>query len=233
MKSCTRIWTSIAYLALAAVTAQAEIVYTPVNIAIPLNTQYNMDLNGDGVTDFVLQSKVFQVLCQSGDGYSWTVSAPPAQPNNGVVGFGSALGWFDSALPTGVQVGSNQTFYQGFAAMSEFKWGNCGTVVYGQWLNVPDRYLGLKFQILRNGVYETHYGWAKVTVAGYLDQYGHLQSATFLSGFAYETVPGTAIITGQMSGNNPTTSDSPTGLPVPDTTELPSGSTTGNLAARK
>lgn len=200
MKSRTWIWMSVLYLAVAVVTAQAEIVYTPVNVVIPVNGgQYNIDLDHDGVTDFVLQSKVLQSYCQFGDGYSWTVTANPAQSGNGVVAFGSPFGWFDSALPIGVQVGPNQSFYQGFAAMSEFEWGYCGTAAYGQWLNVPDRYLALQFQIVRNGVAETHYGWAKVSIAGYLDQHDDLQSVTFLSGFAYETVPGMAITTGQVS----------------------------------
>jgi hypothetical protein len=200
MKVRVRSWMSVVYLAVAVVAAQARIVYTPVNVVISVNGgPYNIDLDRDGVIDFVLQSKLLQSYCQSGDGYSWSVTANPAQANNGVVAFPSPFGWFDTASLIGVQVGSNQTFYQDFAAMSEFEWGYCGTAVYGQWLNVPDRYLALEFQIVRNGIPETHYGWAKVSVAGYLDQHDDLQSVTFLSGFAYETVPGMAITTGQLS----------------------------------
>lgn len=199
MKLRTSMWISVLCLAVVVATAQAQIVYTPVNISIPVNGQYNMDLDHDGVIDFVLQSKLIEFYCQAGDGFLWAVAANPAQSSNGAMAFGSPFGWFDSALPIGVQVGSNQAFHQGLAAMSEFEWGYCGTTVDGQWLNVPDRYLGLQFQSVRNGVPETHYGWAKVSVAGYLDQYGHLQSVTFLSGFAYQTVPGMAITTGQLS----------------------------------
>jgi hypothetical protein len=200
MEFRARMWMTVMCLAVAMVAAQAEVVYTPVNAVIPVNGgPYNIDLDHDGVIDFVLQSKLLQSYCQSGDGYSWSVTANPAQASNGVVAFASPFGWFDTASPIEVQVGSNQTFYPGFAAMSEFDWGYCGTVVYGQWLNVPDRFLALEFQIVRNGVPETHYGWAKVSIAGFLDQHDVLQSVTFLSGFAYETVPGMPITTGQLS----------------------------------
>ncbi len=199
MKLSRSIWTSIAYLAMAAVSAQAEILYTQIKVAIPLNgSPYNLDLD-DGVTDFVLQSKLLQTYCQSGDGYLWTVTANPTRAGNGVVAFASSFGWFDRALSTGIRVGSDQTFYKGFAAMSVLQWGYCGTGTYGQWLNIPDRHLALQFQIVRNGIPETHYGWAKVSVAGYLDQNGDLQCVTVLSGFAYETVPGMEITTGQLS----------------------------------
>jgi hypothetical protein len=198
VKSRRWMCTSVLCLAVAVVSAQAQIVYTPVNISIPVNGQYNIDFDHNGIIDFALQSKLIQSYCQYGDGFLWTVAANPAQAGNGVMAFESPFGWFDGAVPIGVQVGSNQTFYQGFAVMSEFEWGACGRSVYGQWLNVPDRYLGLQFQIVRNGIPETHYGWVKVSVAGYLDQHGDLRSETFLSGFAYETTPDKPIATGQL-----------------------------------
>lgn len=56
-------------------------------------------------------------------------------------------------------------------------------------------YLGLEFQIKG----QTHYGWALVSIAAVFNgRTGSME--TKLSGFAYETIPGAAIKTGQTSG---------------------------------
>jgi hypothetical protein len=64
-----------------------------------------------------------------------------------------------------------------------------GSGYSGKWQNATDRYLGLKFQI--NG--KTHYGWARLSVQGH-------HCVGLLTGYAYETVPGKAIIAGKTSG---------------------------------
>ena len=68
--------------------------------------------------------------------------------------------------------------------------GNTGRI--GQWLNVTNRYLGLKFKI--DGKF--HYGWARVSV----QLPGSFLIDTTLTGYAYETVPGKAIEAGQTAG---------------------------------
>ena len=66
----------------------------------------------------------------------------------------------------------------------------------------------LEFQIQGSGGLETHYGWAQVSVsATFSITHNNLQTTTSLSGFAYETVPGKAITTGQTSAQP--TIDSP------------------------
>jgi hypothetical protein len=63
---------------------------------------------------------------------------------------------------------------------------------YCGWFNVKDRYLGFKFQI--GG--KTHYGWARLNA--------RLQGSKItlvLTGYAYETIPGKAIIAGQTKGS--------------------------------
>src|SRR5580698_9552996 len=61
----------------------------------------------------------------------------------------------------------------------------------GPWHNVHNRYLGLKFLI--HG--KPHYGWARLN----LNVNGMKLSAT-LTGYAYETIPNKAIITGKTKG---------------------------------
>ena len=71
----------------------------------------------------------------------------------------------------------------------------------GPWVGkgngVGNRYLGLKFVI--HG--KVHYGWARLSVTlGHHWQYGDV-SAT-LTGYAYETIPNKAIITGKTKGED-------------------------------
>ncbi len=44
-----------------------------------------------------------------------------------------------------------------------------------------------------------YYGWAEVVETAFVDHHGHLQTFVMLQGFAYETVPGRAILAGQTS----------------------------------
>ena len=52
-----------ALIAAIALPAEAEIVYTPANISIPVGSSYNIDLNQDGVTDFTIRSSLLQDYC--------------------------------------------------------------------------------------------------------------------------------------------------------------------------
>ena len=75
-------WASVAITLLAAalsIPAQAEVVYTPVNVVIPSNGSYNIDLNRDGTTDFTLSERLLQVYCQFGDRDRWYAQCSPAK----------------------------------------------------------------------------------------------------------------------------------------------------------
>ena len=63
----------------------------------------------------------------------------------------------------------------------------------GRWVNVRDRYLGLKFKI--NGKF--HYDWARLNVKVLK---GKFKITATLTGYAYETIPGKAIIAGATKG---------------------------------
>jgi hypothetical protein len=67
--------------------------------------------------------------------------------------------------------------------------------VSGPWNGAKDLYLGLAFSI--GG--QPHYGWARlsVTVEG-----KRCDVLAVLTGYAYETVPGKAILTGRTSGTD-------------------------------
>ena len=65
-------------------------------------------------------------------------------------------------------------------------------VCAGSWINVKNRYLGLRF-ILKG---ETHFGWARLNVTCDLNA----KKIGLLTGYAYETRPNTPIITGKIDG---------------------------------
>jgi hypothetical protein len=173
--------------------AHAQIVYTQVNVSIPVGESYNLDLNGDGVTDFTLKSKLLQGYCQSGDEYVWSLTAIPSGSNDVVTATDQAGSEYASALQYGASVNASQSFYPNASVMADLNWGACGVGMFGEWLNLPNRYLGLQFQT-SDGT--THYAWAKLSTAAYVDQDGHLHASTLLTGFAYQASAGEGILAG-------------------------------------
>ena len=106
---------------------------------------------------------------------------------------------YSAALDRGVEIGPNQSFNPNRDSMAYVDSGwylARDTCVYlhgmsGDWVNVSNRYLGLKFQIKG----KTHYGWARLSV-----QVGFVYIDATLTGYAYETIAGKSIIAGQKKG---------------------------------
>jgi hypothetical protein len=95
---------------------------------------------------------------------------------------------FAALLPSGVTINSGSNFYESQAVVSQFF--ICSRGAYH-----AAGFLALKFQV--DG--EIHYGWALVQIeAAFAETTGGLR--TTLVGFAYETVPGQGLNTGQKSG---------------------------------
>ena len=175
-------------IAITALPAKAEIVYTSANVTIR-NGSLKIDLNHDGITDFSIGSAGYP--CPGSPTTAGEVDALPAQ-GNGIV----AKNMFALALPSGVRISSSQPFYYADAFLIDYRycaWPPGGEYAYGYWLGgVYNHYLGFKFQI--NG--HTHYGWARLSVQ---IAFRNVPKTT-LTGYAYETVAGQAITTGQTTG---------------------------------
>ena len=184
--------------------AEAKIVYTPAHVVI--GAPIPLDLNHDGIADFYVleggshfggERSLF--VCQSvgsgGSGpfcsYSKVTNSIRATLSMGK-DFGAALrsgariqhgNRFVADLPLGTVVGYSST-------SSRTDW-------FGPWFNggkgVKRRYLGLRFKI--KGRF--HFGWARITVTTSKDRKNF--TAT-LTGYAYETIPGRAIVAGQTKG---------------------------------
>jgi hypothetical protein len=158
--------------------AEAKIVYTPVHHIIGRNERYKVDLNHDKIADLTL---VNTYGCNN-DYCVDALSALPAS-GNGVEGkFGLAY-----AVLLGVKVGPKQPFTGQVMALSSSSFGT-----FGQWFNVSNRYLGVRFEIQG----KTHYGWLRMSVR----VLGHAKMITTLSGYAYETIPNKPIIAGKTKG---------------------------------
>ena len=187
--------------------AEAKVVYTAVNTQITY-PPFAIDLNGDGAIDFFLVnggaasiagSWQIQYLDVCHIGFSRCVSSSSMlQANADNVVRTGANG--AAVLPFGANIGPGQ------------QWGGKGQGVFmggrlfysqsqhpqkweGPWAGggkgETNKYLGLKFKIGN----QFHYGWARVT----FQVFSHGYQAT-ITGYAYETIPGKAILAGATSG---------------------------------
>ena len=187
--------------------AEAKIVYTAVNAQI--GHAYPLDLNADGLVDFYLLNGgavsiagSFRVsyldVCHIGASRCVESSSMlQANANNQVRanGSGAAVLRFGAKIGTGEQwEGKGRPV--GMAARVYYSGSNTAQHWEGPWANeghgVTNKYLGFKFKI--GNMF--HYGWARVTFTTLARSY----QAT-ITGYAYETVPGKAILAGHTSGS--------------------------------
>jgi len=181
--------TGVGVLALAQ-HSEAKIIYTPAHKTIDFTHKVLLDLNHDGKIDFTFQETLITTTSVD-EFHSLILSVVPAQSRNEV--------WTKqkhaSALPAGIRIGPKGPFASGKRAMALDYYadgtGGSGTCA-GPWNNVQKRYLGLKFRI--EGA--THFGWVRLNVTCVTHNSSH-QITGLLTGYAYETIPNKAIITGK------------------------------------
>jgi len=187
---------SAAGVSLLALTQSAEgkIVYTKTHQVIGYNGIYDLDLNHDGTVDFVVQQLDYcnSTSCQ---GFQRSLRAKGAL-GNGVAGnTGGYSRHYASVLKAGAAIGPHQHFISGpnsEVMVAVAKDQDFSTIVtWGGWINVKNRYLGLKFKIKG----KTHYGWARLDVQ---TSGGNITGT--LTGYAYETVANRSIRAGQTKG---------------------------------
>ena len=150
--------------------AEAKVVYTPANTPIKFASNMKLDLNHDGIPDFGFGS--------GGLGHFINEWVGPLRFNKVFGGYSA------SALSSGVTVGANGKAVGHIALMEQLFTNSFGTNYFGPWVGAHNKYLGLAFQI--HG--EVHFGWARINFPAFGD-------AT-LTGYAFETIPGKAIVTG-------------------------------------
>ncbi len=192
----------VSMLALAGA-SEAEVVYTETYQVTHTGAPLYIDLNHDGITDFLLRTSFYVGTGGTDIGLSaWG----DGNADNAVAGrrFSSGGGYFFSAayaLPAGARIGPKDNFSVPFPFMAVEHFNRVGDQYsnLGAWAGegkgVKDRYLGLKFVI--DG--EVHYGWARLSVTlGHQRQFDDVSGT--LTGYAYETVPDKPIIAGRITG---------------------------------
>jgi hypothetical protein len=190
----------VSVLALAGA-SEAKVVYTETHQVTRAGVPLYIDLNHDGIKDFVLRTtwyagSYFKIGLDA-SGYRNTDNAVAGRRFSHSSYFFSAA----SALPAGARIGPERKFpvHHPFMAEELFNGRSSQYSDLGPWAGkgrgVRDRYLGLKFVV--HG--KVHYGWARLSVTlGHHRQFDDV-SAT-LTRYAYETVPNKPIIAGQITG---------------------------------
>jgi hypothetical protein len=191
--------------------AEATVVATKVNIAVPANSGLiQFDINGDGVMDFGLAVTSYIDCPTSARRYNGGAKVRPnllcasigrvtvdaVQPADQTVVEGVWRGGHcAAAMGKGVPVGSSRNFQHSDLAMGFFSGISAAVNTYCNFVGShPKHYLGVKF---RDTSGDMHYGWVRVVVQQFRDQF----SAT-ITGYAYETEPDQPIITGAISGSD-------------------------------
>jgi hypothetical protein len=172
--------------------AEAKIVYTPAHIKIGSGGvgNYYLDINHDGVADFLISAGS---SCDP-DRCLYSFDVETTTPGKGGIAFQGSFGRpLAQALHQGAVIGVKRGF-QPLAGMVSATYFSTGKQnITGHWINVTNRYLGLKFQVKG----KTHYGWARLNVK--VHKHPFSISAT-LTGYAYETIPNKLIIAGKTKG---------------------------------
>jgi hypothetical protein len=180
---------------------EAKIVYTPtktwINCKAFCRGPYPLDLNHDGTVDFMFS------FSGSQRGFFVGINPAKGQSNNMIIGGTQTQSGYKEriayVLSSGVSVGGTFAKFQGGqnALVGDFN----GLFKFGQWFNVRNKYLGLEFRI---GA-EIHYGWARLSTPLRRRGFGGVNA--ILTGYAYETIPNTPIITGKTNGPDVITLD--------------------------
>ena len=171
---------------------QAEVVFTPTYVKLA-NGRLPIDLNNDGKVDFILTNTSTGGSCCFYTRNLDVTGAFVGSSENAIIG----VGLYANALKPGLAIGPRQQFLAAPMRMAQaFNDSNSFFYVNGAFANKTDRFLGLRFVL--NG--KLHYGWARFSIvkAGFIGSLPAI-SAT-LTGYAYETVPGRAIVAGQTKG---------------------------------
>lgn len=183
--------TSIFYL----LKANAQIVYTNVNPDATSSGGYNLDLNNDGITDFIITHTTSTISGSpncSGTKTNNFIKVSPTGNNqcatnklvaNTIIN-SSLLTWNSSAN----QVIASSIWHCGFHP-NGWSW----TASYpGHWSNSVIGYMALKITVNGN----TYYGWLGMNT--------FLASTFTIKDYAYNSIPNQPILAGEISCTTPT-----------------------------
>jgi hypothetical protein len=183
-------------------TAQAKIVYTAAHKQLPINKAFYLDLNHDRVNDF----KFFLdfVYRTAGDSIIGLLVYP--MQGNGIWEYPIQNLNCASALRKGTRIGPKKPFGPAYANMFV---GSAISATYCPWMTQGKKqaYLGLKFSVKG----KVHFGWARFVT------HSRPNPTAELTGYAYETIPGKAIVAGATADDAEPTTALNSHIPEPAT----------------
>ena len=215
LKDSTLIRKLKAYSALAgsvvgiAATANAQVSYTDVDPDSTFDQNgagYLIDLNNDGINDFNIQ---FIQATGTSQGIIYSYRGVFAKPYNGgsIAGTVSGDRIYDLALDAGQMIDANLMWNdiasQTMGSVKAYPDGGSVLLLYGNFYNVVDKYLPLRFEISN----VKHYGWARFEVSEFLNSFT-------IKDFAYNTIANEGLIAGQ---GDPTSIQ---GVPLPESVKV-------------
>src|SRR3984957_6178999 len=147
----------------------SQIIYTDVNpdSSILLSTDsFNLDLNHDGITDFEFNRSLSSSECRSGaEGEKFGIyihlSVTPVSGTSSIMTSAPNVA-LALDVDSAATIGPDSLWATTAVVLLEgAEISNCNSITRhaGYWLNVSDKYLGLKFTAGNN----TYYGWARLS----------------------------------------------------------------------
>jgi len=172
--------------------ASGQIIYTDItpDFSGGIGSSTFLDLDNNGTNDF-------QIIHDGGDDLD---IVPVNNANNNVLGsigysysyYGSFYGYAYPFVLNNTAVISSANSWNNFGynniGVNSLNFGNC---IDGNWCDITDGYLGLRFDIAGS----THYGWARLDVS----QSGDIW---VVKDYAYNSVANEAITAGEQSLSN-------------------------------
>lgn len=165
----------------AANSANSQIIYTDVipDDTLFVNDAYALDLNNSG------GSPDFGVFISSSSGSQSAVLAPDLSGNNWVAGHpGIGSEYFASAFNAGQTIGPTQNWYYSQSYMFMVFQG--GLSFFGDWIDVTDKFGGLKIMDGAN----QYYGWVRMDVQ--TQPFG-----VIVKDYAYNSIANTPLAAGE------------------------------------
>ncbi|MFI5219411.1 MAG: T9SS type A sorting domain-containing protein [Bacteroidia bacterium] len=179
------------------ISSNAQIVYTDVNPDLTSTGAYNLDLNNDGINDFVIKhtsSLAIGLFCPGGTRTNNAVRVTPLGSNQVLDTIYSAVNYSRKLLLNTVIDSSTLTWkndsnqiirtstFSCFGGAGGYHWVNSTS---GYWLGSTDGYLGLKLIFSGN----TYFGWLRMSVPSTAISFA-------LKDYAYNSVPNQFILAG-------------------------------------
>lgn len=159
--------------------ASGQIIYTDItpDHEGSANSEYMLDIDNDGTNDFKLRNADLAGIYNN-------LYIDPMNSSNGVMG---SQGYFGYAYPFALNSG-DAISNAGSWNDNSFQSLNFASCMIGNWCDITDGYLGVRFNI--DGA--THYGWIRLDV-------GQIPSSFVVKDYAYNSIADEAITAGQQT----------------------------------